>query len=144
MTRRSVAPRAARLRGFTLLEMTLAVSVMLILATIVYPSYAWRLVQARRSDAVAALQRVQGAQELYRAHHGRYAPSLDGLLGTAPLSPRAHYEIRIDQAEGDAYQASASARESGLQGRDAECLRLTLSVRFGLAEYGPAPRCWSQ
>lgn len=129
--------------GFTLIEIAVVVALAGIVVALAWPSQLQSLQRARRADAVAALMRVQFAQERYRALHGGYAPTLAALAGAvAPRSPEGHYDIVVESAAGQRVTVAAAAR--GIQARDAECGRLTLSLDQGLADFGPSQRCWNR
>lgn len=131
--------------GFTLIELLVALAVAALLAGVALPSFAdhWR--QARRSDAVVALTRLQMAQEQYRAAHGLYAPTLAALrLGVLPHSDQGFYDISLEAVQPHQYRAVAAARADGSQSGDAACLRITLDVTDGIVDNGPEARCWNR
>jgi type IV pilus assembly protein PilE len=107
------------------------------------PGWRERVLQARRSDAVDALTRLQAAQEGYRAHHGLYAATLAELGGAGAATSRdGHYRIALQRTAAEAYEARASAQ--GAQAADAGCAALTLHVTQGFAVAGPKARCWNR
>lgn len=139
-------PRSGRVaRGFTLVELLVAITVAVLLGTLALPSFAdhWR--QARRSDATVALMRLQLAQEQFRAHHGIYAASLTQLRGaSASRSDAGWYDIALAAVQPQSYEAVALARADGSQSGDGACAQITLRVFDGMAETGPEPRCWNR
>ncbi len=60
----------ARQRGFTMIEMLIVVSVIVIIATIAVPNYLSSKVVANEAAVVATLRKVSTAEELFR--NGRY------------------------------------------------------------------------
>lgn len=58
--------------GFTLLEATIVLAVVAVLASIVYPSYQRHLTESRRTEAKALLIRVAGQLERCHTLHGDY------------------------------------------------------------------------
>lgn len=131
--------------GWTLVELTIALTVAALLGSIALPSFAdhWR--SARRSDAVAALIRLQAAQEQYHAVHGIYAASLTALRGaSAGRSESGWYDIALEAAQPQSYRAVALARADGSQAGDSSCRRITLQVNDGMANAGPSARCWNR
>jgi type IV pilus assembly protein PilE len=122
--------------GFTLVELCMVLTLTGVLATIAWPSLQAQLQRGRRADAVAALMRVQLAQESYRAHHGLYATQL-ALLGGL-------YDIELFNDGPERYQARARARAGSAAAGDSACAVLTLQVREGLAEFAPSARCWNR
>lgn len=134
-----------RARGFTLVEIAVVLVVATVLVVLSVPSALSSLQKSRRSDAVAALTRTQLAQEQFRAHHGVYSINASALVGaSASRSEAGYYDIRLVQVQADRYLATAVARADAAQAADRECLQLTLSVDQGLAEFGPAARCWNR
>lgn len=144
----TVRPGGARSRdsrGFTLLEVLTACTVASVLAAVALPSYQAQMRQAQRSDAVAALQQLQAAQEQYRAHHGLYADSLPALQGVSlGRSAQGHYRLVLQRNEAEAYTARAEALPDSPQAADAACTVLTLSVNAGFSQAGPSARCWNR
>jgi type IV pilus assembly protein PilE len=131
--------------GFTLVELCMVLTLTGVLATIAWPSLQAQLQRGRRADAVAALMRVQLAQESYRAHHGLYATQL-ALLGgaSAGRSIEGLYDIELFNDGPERYQARARARAGSAAAGDSACAVLTLQVREGLAEFAPSARCWNR
>lgn len=155
------APR----RGFTLVELCVVLTVAALLAAVAVPGWRDRVLQARRTDAVEALTRLQAAQEAYRAHHGLYAATVQELglpagagasggsggsggsgnasgAAGATLSRDGHYRIALQRSAAEAYAASADAE--GAQAADSACATLTLQVTQGFAVHGPSARCWNR
>ena len=139
------ALRVVPARGFTLVELCVVLAVAGVLATVAWPSLQAQLQRGRRADAVAALLRVQLAQENYRSHHGLYASQLGVLVGAAaPRSSEGLYDIELLGTGGERYEARATARAGSVVAGDAGCTVLSLQVRDGLAEFAPSPRCWNR
>lgn len=130
-------------RGFTLVEVLVTCAVVGVIAGVALPGYQSQLQQARRSDAVAALTRLQAAQERLQAGHGIYSADL-AALQIAPRSGEGLYDLRIELTGADSYRAHAVARADGAQAGDAACATLTLEVRRGFASIGPSARCWNR
>lgn len=89
-------------RGFTLIEMLVVASLVIVLLTVVLPAYQGQLISVRRSLAWAELLKVTARQEQFFLNHGRYADDLADL--GLPGSPYA-----ID-ARGAAVEALADQR----------------------------------
>jgi type IV pilus assembly protein PilE len=138
-------PRPRAGAGFTLVEIAVVLTVAALLLTLAVPRGIDMLSKARRADAVAALTRVQVAQESYRAHHGVYAADRRALGAAAMArSESGHYDIVLQDVMPQSYRAEAHARADGPQSRDASCLQLTLQVDDGQARAGPSPACWNR
>jgi type IV pilus assembly protein PilE len=92
----------SRKKGFTLIELVVAVCIVAILLAVALPSYQRQLRNTRRSLGVAELLQVMMRQEQYFVDRKRYAATLTDL--GFPASPYA-----ID-AQGNAVSALASDR----------------------------------
>lgn len=139
-------PVRIAMRGVTLVELLVVVSIAAILASLAYPSYTHYLQRSRRADALVALMQIQMAQEHWRAVHPGYAPNLQALkLGTLAAEQAGHYRLSMTLDDAGNYVATASA--TGAQAADAACASLSLSIRGGQAHRdatGTAPpdECW--
>jgi type IV pilus assembly protein PilE len=130
-------------RGFTLIEMVVALAAVATLAAMAWPTLQGRLAVARRSDATQALQRIQAAQESYRNAHGLYASTL-APLGSGELSGEGLYRVELTTGPGETYTAVAHARGDGPQAQDTACAQISLHVEQGFATLGPSTRCWNR
>jgi type IV pilus assembly protein PilE len=147
----------SRTRGFTLIELMIAVVVLGILSALAYPSFMDAIYKGRRSEAFAALTSVQLAQERYRANSASYATSLAVLYAalqtTAPGS--SNYNLSIPAADANSYTLRAVA--NGAQHGDSRCRTMDIQVTGGTVNYGSAcatctmaspltdpNRCWSR
>lgn len=130
-------------RGFTLVEVLTVCALATLMAALALPSYQSHLTRARRSDAVAALTRLQAAQERLRAFQGLYSADF-GALQLPATSSEGQYALDIQLDAPDGYRATATARAGGQQAHDDACAQLVLRVRSGFAEIGPTPGCWNR
>lgn len=129
-----------KLRGLSLIEVTLGLALLGVVASMALPSYQSQLAKARRSEAIAAMTQLMLAQEQFRAQHGSYALRLQTLSGLA--GPLEHFDIALVAAHGNGYIARATARsENPLNGG---CQELTLTVSDGQAAHGPSDHCWNR
>jgi len=143
--RTGTAQRKSKALGFTLIEISVTVAVIGVLAAAAWPSQLASLQRARRIDAIAALTRVQIAQEQYRARYGVYSAQLTALTGaSAARSPEGLYQLAVLDASGENVTLSARARDDGPQRSDTDCRELTLRLSQGLADIGPSGRCWNR
>lgn len=127
------------------MELCIVLAIAGVLASIAWPSLQAQLQRGRRADAVAALMRVQLAQESHRALHGLYAPQLALLRGaSAARSGEGLYDIELLSDGGMHYEARASARAGSVAAGDGACAVLRLQVQDGLAAYAPSARCWNR
>ncbi len=132
-----------RPRGFTLVEMAIALGVLAMLLAFALPTFEGRLAAARRGDATLALERIQIAQERHRALHGLYAADL-AALGAHASSPEGLYRLSLENGPGEGYTAVAQARLDGAQAHDTACDAISMRVEQGFATYGPSLRCWNR
>jgi type IV pilus assembly protein PilE len=138
-------PGQLRTTGFTLVELMVVLCLAALLAAVAWPSFQAQLQRSRRADAVAALTRLQIAQEQHRAHHGLYATQLAALGGAGvPRSAEGWYQIELLDAGGDRYEARARALAGSPAAADADCPLLSLQVREGMAAHAPSARCWNR
>ncbi|MCD6672607.1 MAG: type IV pilin protein [Burkholderiaceae bacterium] len=135
--------RQRRSRGFTLLELMIAVVVVAILASIAYPSYRDFVVRSRRAEGKAALLDAAQSLERYFTTHNAYPVAL-ATAGARTFSGenagRAAYTIAI--AGGGATFTLTATPANGHT--DPDCGNLTLDQlgvrgRSGAAALGV---CW--
>jgi type IV pilus assembly protein PilE len=137
--------RVPGLAGFTLVELCVVLAITGLLTTIAWPSLQSQVQRSRRADAVAALMRVQLAQESYRAHHGLYAAQLAVLTGvSAGRSREGLYDIELQGDGPNRYEARARVRPGSVVAGDSACALISLQVREGVAEFAPSARCWNR
>jgi type IV pilus assembly protein PilE len=84
------------LKGFSLLELMIVVAIIGILGAIVYPSYQDSVREAKRSEAIAELQKLIAAQERYFLNNREYANNLT-LLGLTESWTTDHYSIKAGE-----------------------------------------------
>ena len=147
-------------RGFTLIEAMVVVAVGAILLSVALPRYSHALQKARRTEAIAALDALQQAQERWRADHPAYADASAwaqlgaGVTDANRVTTSGMYLLDIEAASAEGYVATASARLA--QSGDDPCrlLRVT-QVSFGATVYssvdaagrestGVPNRCWGR
>lgn len=137
-----------RLRGFTLVELMVALSVVAILSAIAWPVYAGIVHRAQRNDARLALLRLQHLQERHYATHLRYATSLGttadaATLVTSDRSDAGLYILTLATSEdGQRYMATATADPARRQRRDSECQGLSID-ESGTRRSADAAGVWS-
>jgi type IV pilus assembly protein PilE len=140
-----------RSRGVTLIELAIVVVVLAIIVAIAVPSYRLHVLRAQRSDARAALLRIQAEQEKFLVQHGRYTANLEsapaaGGLGLAAASDRGLYSLRVDLTA-NGYVARATAAPMASSARDTHCSVFTLNesgTRTALDQSGVdrSGECW--
>lgn len=83
-------------RGFTLIELMIAVAIVAIVAMIAIPSYTAQMVKGRRSAAEAVLLDIAQRQQQYLLDVRGYAPDWQTLNTTIPVNVSAYYTVQID------------------------------------------------
>lgn len=107
-------------RGFTLIELMVAVTIIGILAAIALPSYSQYLVRSNRAAAQSYLMELSQAQAQFMADSRSYAESVDDLDLPVPDNVAARYDIEIELEAGppQAYTITATPKSSGSQAAD--------------------------
>ncbi|MFT4927969.1 MAG: type IV pilus assembly protein PilE [Phenylobacterium sp.] len=82
-------------KGFTLLELLVALAIAGILAGIAYPTYTDGLVRGRRAEAMSELVRIANLQEQYYADNRTYVKDMLklGLSANPYISDNGYYSI---------------------------------------------------
>lgn len=146
-------------RGFTLIELMVAVVVAGILAAVAYPALSSFVQRSRRADAMALLATVVQAQERHRSNRSEYASQIgpdNGLmLDETKLSK--HYGLSLTGVGSPVgfaagYQVTATPRSNSPQALDSTCA--TLSIRMEGAKFSylstdssdadSSARCWAK
>jgi type IV pilus assembly protein PilE len=134
-----------RQRGFTLVEVMIAVVIIAIIAAIALPSYQNQVFRSRRADGREMLQRIVSAQERFYTNRNTYTADLTtaaGLNMPSANSEAGHYVIRIVvPANGQSYTLTAAPQ--GVQAPDA-CANLTVNNVGARGYTGNESngRCW--
>ncbi len=87
-------------RGFTLLELMIAVAVVAILAAIAYPSYQSHLISSRRAAAQSHLMDIAQNEQQYYLNARSYAATVSALSMTTPSEVSSYYTITIAATSG--------------------------------------------
>ena len=137
--------------GFTLVELTIAVAVVGILALVAYPTFIQQMQKSRRSDAIAALTDLAYRLERYYSEKNTFATatiasgSATDVLGS-PNSPSGFYTLSIvsSQTSDTTYLIQATRKAGGPQASDATCgdFTLTNATVRGISGSGSINDCW--
>jgi type IV pilus assembly protein PilE len=138
-------------RGFTLLEILIAVVIVGLLSAVVLPTYQNAVSKSRRADGRAALTDLTAKQEKFFAQNDTYTTEVeaeDGLNLARTTSLTGHYDLTVTACAGGAisrcYLLIATARN--LQTDDHACYTLMIDNvgRKTAKDYGGsnASGCW--
>lgn len=131
--------------GVTLLELMAVVLVIGVLGMIAIPSYRQYMMRAQRTDAKAALLRLQANQERFYLANRTYTDDPTQLGFDGGLTERGAYEITIDDADADGYTATATPTAGGDfdMSADAQCTSFSLTADGVRTATGDEPDvCW--
>lgn len=134
-------------KGFTLIELMIAVAIIALLAAIAIPSYNSSVMKSRRSDATIALSTLQLAEEKYRASNATYGTLAQlqaaggGVSGT---SSGGYYTITIPANTATGYTLTATPVAGKSQANDTSCAPITLTQAGETTTYAPITptNCW--
>jgi|ERR1017187_1833643 type IV pilus assembly protein PilA len=109
--------RPHRRRGFSLIELLIVVSIILILITIAVPKFTHAQMYTRETAAIQAIKAIHTAEVQYQSQYSRYAVSLTELGPPASGAPNASAADLIgnDLANGEkqGYKFTVSAVPGG-------------------------------
>ncbi|RYV02562.1 prepilin-type cleavage/methylation domain-containing protein [Shewanella sp. OPT22] len=95
-------------KGFSLIELMIAVAILGILSSIAYPSYVDYVTRSARADALAGLVHVANLQEQYYLDHRKYATKMSELNLSPVKGDGARWVV-----ENEMYEISAVVPEDG-------------------------------
>jgi type IV pilus assembly protein PilE len=141
--------KARRSRGFTLIELMIAVAIIALLSMIALPSYMQNVRKSKRVDAQTVLTRTSNNLERFFSANSSYTTdvSLLGVIvdGGTGYSDDRNYVISVAAGGtgiGSSYVVTATADAGSSQSEDKGCTVLTVS---SLGQRTPNPttsRCW--
>jgi len=121
-------------KGFTVIEVLVAMVIVSILASIAYPSYANQLRKSRRVEATTELVTLAQAQERFFARFRTYTsvvPGPDPCVGQAcgleKSSNLSENEYYVLTAIGNATSYTLTATANGPQTEDTDCRTMSIN-----------------
>ncbi|MDX9875798.1 MAG: type IV pilin protein [Spongiibacteraceae bacterium] len=141
-----------RVRGFTLIELMIAVVIVAILAAFAIPSYQQYVLRGHRSEGTALLSDAAARQERFFAQNNSYVTSqtnigklgLPNTSGTTVSSLTGRYTLSVSSATNDGGYTLTAAPQ-GPQLKDTACGSLILDAtgKRGVGASGAnVSDCW--
>lgn len=151
-------------RGFTTIELLIALVILGVLMSVALPSYQSSLRKSRRAEAFNALTSIQQASERHRSVHPTFtsnltaAPSasIPGLGQPGTRTSSGYYDLSVTVVDAATYVATASAVAGSSQANDTGCSVLAVRMQGGNVRYGSGAsidwssvntdpqRCWAR
>ena len=131
-------------KGFTLIEMVIAILLVSILAAIAMPTYNTYMMKAHRAEGINTLNSIQLAQEKYRGYNTTYG-TLANVWNGVTTTTNGYYNLAITSNTATGFTATATAQ--GSQANDSQsgtsCSVLTLTVNALTVTQTPSI-CWTR
>ena len=117
-------PAVNKQKGFTLVELLIAVAIIGILASIALPSYQNYVRTSKRAEAKSDILKIQLGMERWRANNTTYPSTLSNAGFTDNNN---YYDYSISGATGSAYTITAAATAGTSQVNDTGCTSLSIN-----------------
>ena len=132
-------------KGFTLIELMIAVAILGIIASIAIPNYFEHVKRTARTEGITALLDAANKQEQYFVDNREYTTSL-GDLGVAERTENNFYKLKVSvDNNAGTFEFEATA-ESGPPLKDTECTKLIITDTGLKKSEGSADSstCWGK
>lgn len=118
-----------KLKGYTIVELMIAVAIVGVLAGIVYPSYTDGVKRSRRAEAMTTLMMVANRQEQYYADNRTYTTDMTelGLPADPYVTENGYYSIDAAAVSAISSDFILTATAASLQTSDSDCTSFTLN-----------------
>ena len=133
-----------RHKGFTLIELMIALAIIAIIAAIAFPSYLKSAQRGRRADAKSALTQAAQALERCYTQYGSYNSTNCNEVATltaGTTSQQGYYTINFaatTDISATTYKITATPVAGGVQAKDTDCLSMTIDNQGNQAPSS----CW--
>lgn len=141
-TEQGRGPGRRRARGFTLIELMIAVAIVAILASIANASYQSFVIKSRRAAAATCLQERAHFMERYRTTNLTYVGAPDPAQCGPDLD--ASYTIAAGNVTARTFILTATPKSGTAQAKDTKCGTLSISQNGGRGTSGQGgeAECW--
>ena len=132
---------SVRLKGLGVIELLVVLAILGILASVLLPGYQEHALKSYRAEAMQALLKVAGLQEMLLVDQRRYSADLTelGFAGKEYVTESGRYKISAVVTQ-QGYQLKAHAQQT--QAQDKSC-QVFLLNNYGQKSSEPASVCWT-
>lgn len=132
---------SVRLKGLGMIELLVVLAILGILASVLLPGYEEHSLKSYRAEAMQALLKVAGLQEMLLVDQRRYSADLTelGFASKEYVTESGRYKISAVVTQ-QGYQLKAHAQQA--QAQDKSC-QVFLLNNYGQKSSEPASVCWT-